>query len=377
MSPVEGKKTPLYEVHMAAGAKMVYFGGWLMPLQYTGILEEHRNVRGAAGLFDVSHMGEIAVRGGGAGALIQRLVTNDISVLEDGGVMYSPMCNEAGGVLDDLLVYRFSENSYMLVVNAANTKKDMEWIRYNNGGADIIDLSAETALVAVQGPRSPEILRSVASFDPGVLGYYRFREGYVAGADCIVSRTGYTGEDGFEIYVPAAEGVKVWEELAGAGAIYGLSPAGLGARDTLRFEASLPLYGHELDESTTPLEAGLGRFVRPGKGEFCGKGALLEQWRKGVPRLLAGLAMEERGIPRAGHSVFQGEAVAGKVTSGTYAPTLDANMAMAYLPPGTVEGSRVSVGIRGKKLGARVMTLPFYRRVKLNDSGRTSVQQGS
>ncbi|MFZ5633131.1 MAG: glycine cleavage system aminomethyltransferase GcvT [Bacillota bacterium] len=361
----ELKKTPLYEVHVAAGARMVPFGGWMMPVQYRDILEEHRAVRERAGLFDVSHMGEIIIRGPQAESLIQGLVTNDISAMEDGQVIYSPMCNQGGGVIDDLLVYRLEAGHYMLVVNAANTAGDLAWIKNQAAGkVEVSDVTGRTALLALQGPRAVEVLRPLARFNPDALGYYRFTRGRVAGMECIVSRTGYTGEDGFELYLDAADGVKLWQALMESGENTGLVPAGLGARDTLRFEASMPLYGQELDDKTTPLEAGLGRFVMPEKGPFVGREALRKQREEGLSRKLAGLSMLDRGVPRAHYPVIIGEETAGVVTSGGYAPTLDAYLAMAYVPPGVNAGDKVAVLIRGKKCGARVTPLPFYKRRK-------------
>lgn len=363
----ELKRTSLYGLHTALGAQMVPFGGWAMPLRYRDILEEHRAVRERAGLFDVSHMGEIMVRGPRAEGLVQGLVTNDISGMKDGQVIYSPMCAGDGGVLDDLLVYRLEAGRYMLVVNAANTGRDLEWIMDHAGdGAEVEDISDRTALLALQGPRALEILRPLAGFDPGHTGRYRFVRGKVAGVECIVSRTGYTGEDGFELYMDAGDGAGVWQALMETGKDYGLLPAGLGARDTLRLEASLPLYGHELDENTTPLEAGLGRFVRLDKGPFTGREALERQSREGLSRRLAGLSMVDRGVPRAGYTVLVGEVEAGAITSGGYAPSLDSCLAMAYLPPDLQPGDRAAVLIRGKKCRAEVVPLPFYKKAPVN-----------
>ncbi len=363
----ELKKTPLYDLHVSLGAQMIPFGGWTMPARYRDILEEHRAVRDRAGLFDVSHMGEIMVRGISAEGLVQGLLTNDISGLEDGQAIYSPMCAGDGGILDDLLVYRLGQGRYMLVVNAANTGRDLAWIRERAGagkGVEVEDVSDETVLLALQGPRAVEVIRPLVRFDPGKIDFYRFVWGLVAGARCIVSRTGYTGEDGFEIYTAAGDGERVWQALMESGKNHGLLPAGLGARDTLRFEASLPLYGHELNEGTTPLEAGLGRFVRLDKGSFTGREALEEQRRRGLSRRLVGLSMTDRGVPRAGYPVLLGGKPAGTVTSGGYAPTLKAYLAMAYVPSAVKPGDRVEVLIRGKKCRAEVVPLPFYKRRK-------------
>lgn len=358
----ELKKTPLYQVHLAAGARMVPFGGWCMPLQYRDILEEHRAVRERAGLFDVSHMGEIMVRGAGAESLIQGVVTNDVQAMSDGQVIYSPMCNENGGVLDDLLVYRLEKGSYLLVVNASNKDRDLEWIIGHAAKDTVVeDISEKTALLALQGPRAADILRTLAVFEPDTMGYYRFVRGEVAGVGCLVSRTGYTGEDGFEIYLNSGDAPGVWRALLEAGEDHGLAPAGLGARDTLRLEASLPLYGHELNEKITPLEAGLGRFVKLEKGYFFGREALMRQQGK-LARRLAGLTMEDRGVPRAGYQVTVNREQIGWITSGGYTPTLDKYLAMAYLSSGIMPGDRVAVIIRGKEYSAAVLSLPLYKR---------------
>ena len=370
------KKTPLHNLHLAAGAKMIGFGGWVMPVQYRDILEEHRCVRERVGIFDVSHMGEITVPGPGAQELVQGLITNDISVMEDGRVLYSPMCNDDGGVVDDILVYRFSSDGYMLVVNASNTEKDLAWIKkHNQGNADIEDVSGITALLALQGPRAANVLE-MAGFNPASLKYYRFVKGQVAGKKCLVSRTGYTGEDGFEFYISPKDVEHVWQSLLEAGGIHGILPVGLGARDTLRFEASFPLYGHELDENITPLEAGLDRFVKLHKYFFTGSEALKDQCGRGIFRRLVGLSMEERGIPRSGYPVFIDGRQEGWVTSGNYCPTLGGSFAMAYVPCGVKEGSGVEVSIRGKNCGARVVSLPLYKKKGAisNDTGRFSLQ---
>ncbi len=355
------KESPLQSVHRAAGARLIPFGGWLMPLQYQDILEEHRAVRDRAGLFDVSHMGEILVLGPGAACLLQGLLTNNALLMEEGQVIYSPMCDDDGGVLDDLLVYRLGCEEYMVVVNAANTARDLNRFRSRAGeGVEIRDLSGRLALLALQGPLSEGILSALAG--PALPGCYRFARLKLAGVECIVSRTGYTGEDGFELYLEAGAAPLVWNALMEEGEGRGLVPAGLGARDTLRFEASLPLYGRELNEKTTPLEAGLGRFVKLDKGPFSGRDALVKQAREGLSRRLAGLSMVDRGIPRAQCPVLAGGRTAGAVTSGGYAPTLNARLALAYLPPEMAPGDRVAVLIRGKECGALVVPLPFYKR---------------
>lgn len=363
----ELKKTPLNEVHKAAGAKMVDFGGWEMPVQYEGILVEHKAVREKAGLFDVSHMGEIWVEGSDSFKVVQKLVTTDISKLVPGKISYTLMCYPHGGVVDDLLVYMIDEESFLLVVNASNKDKDFEWIKKNAfGEVQITDKSSETGQVALQGPLSEEILQKITDIDLQDMRYYTWQRGLVGNIECIVSRTGYTGEDGFEIYCPAYETPKIWESImeAGEGKI---KPAGLGARDTLRFEACMPLYGHELSENITPLEAGLGFFVDLDDGDFIGREALMEMKEKGVPCKIVGFEMLERGIPRAGYPVFKGEEQIGHVTSGSFSPTLGKNIGLALIKAQhAIKGEEIEVSIRNKKLKALIVPKPFYKRIKKN-----------
>nr|WP_277999009.1 glycine cleavage system aminomethyltransferase GcvT [Moorella sulfitireducens] len=359
------KKTPLYEEHIAAGARMVEFGGWLMPLQYTGIIEEHRQVRNCTGLFDVSHMGEIVIKGPDAFKLVQKLITNDAARARGDRVIYSPMCYPDGGVVDDLLVYPQGEGEYLLVVNAGNIEKDVAWLRDNAAGlaVEVRDISPATAQLALQGPRALEILQPLAEAGLSSLGYYHWTRGRVLGVDCLISRTGYTGEDGFEIYFASAEAPALWRHLLAAGKEMGLVAAGLGARDTLRLEAALPLYGHELGPDISPLEAGLDRFVCLDKGEFNGRVALAAQKEAGVKRRLVGLAMVDRGIPRPGYPVLAGGREIGYITSGSYAPTLGKNIALALVAAGTIgAGAEVEVSIRERLQRAVVVNLPFYRR---------------
>ncbi|GFN22341.1 glycine cleavage system aminomethyltransferase GcvT [Thermanaeromonas sp. C210] len=369
MSNQEGKRTPLYEEHLAAGARMVEFGGWLMPVQYTGILEEHQAVRTQAGLFDVSHMGEIEIKGPDAFSLIQQLITNDASLARGDRVIYSPMCYPDGGTVDDILVYPQGEDKYLLVVNAANTAKDLEWIQKQaeEGGADavITDLSSATVQLALQGPEAAAILQPLTDVNLQDLGYYRWTRGRVQGIYCLISRTGYTGEDGFELYLDPAEGPQMWRGLLEAGRDRGLKPCGLGARDVLRLEAALPLYGHELGPHITPVEAGLGRFIRPEKGEFNGREVLKQQKEVGPPRRLVGLVMQDRGIPRPDYPVSRGDKVVGRVTSGSFAPALGKNIALALVEKGyALEGEELTVNIRGREHPAQVVPLPFYSRKK-------------
>ncbi|MBV8200494.1 MAG: glycine cleavage system aminomethyltransferase GcvT [Acidobacteria bacterium] len=364
------RRTPLYACHLEQGARMVPFAGWEMPVQYAGVIDEHRAVRGAAGLFDVSHMGEVGVRGAGAEAFLQRLTPNDVAQLAAGRAHYSGLLTDRGTYVDDLLIYRLAADDFLVVVNASNAERDLDWIRRHAGegeapAAEITDESDSYARRALQGPRALAILEPLAS--PGVAGlrYYGFLRGEVAGAPAIISRTGYTGEDGFELYLEPAAAPEVWRRLLAAGAPHGLVPAGLGARDTLRLEAAMALYGHEIDERTTPLEAGLSWVVKLGKGDFLGRAALAAQRERGVERTLVGLAVQDRGIARQGHAVLSGGKVVGEVTSGTFSPTLGRAIAMAYVPPALAAADTpLEVDVRGRKLAAVVAELPFYRRKK-------------
>ncbi len=359
-------KTPLYETHCRLGGKMVEFAGWVLPVQYTSIIDEHRATRERAGLFDVSHMGEIGVAGPGALEFLQELLPNDIARLEDGGVLYSPLLNEKGGFIDDLLVYRLQPDRYLLVVNAANTERDLDWARTAAGGRSnlvVQDESDRWAQLALQGPRARQVLAKLAREDVDSIGYYRFRpEVEVGPARCLVSRTGYTGEDGFELYCTPQEAPGLWDALLEAGEEEGVVPAGLGARDTLRFEACLPLYGHELDEETTPWEAGLGRFVALEKGiDFIGRDALVAKQEPG--RCLVGFEMLDPGIPRTGYELTVHGRKVGQVTSGTRAPSLGKNLGLGYVPVEmAVPGTRVWVRIRGEDREAVIIPTPFYRR---------------
>ncbi|MCR4441154.1 MAG: glycine cleavage system aminomethyltransferase GcvT [Peptococcaceae bacterium] len=362
-------KTPLYERHVELGARMAGFGGWIMPIQYTGVLEEHRAVRSAAGIFDVSHMGEIRVSGKGALFFLRKLLTSDPASLETGQVQYSLMCCESGGVVDDLLVYRLGEESFLLVVNAGNKDKDVDWLRGHQkttghgDSVEIRDISAETGQIAVQGPRSAEILGKLCEAKLEGMRYYSFLKTRVAGLEALVSRTGYTGEDGFEIYLRVGETKEAWDRIMEAGKPAGLVPAGLGARDTLRLEASMPLYGHELSQSTTPLEAGLERFVSWGKGGFIGREALEQEKREGVKKKLVGFVMVERGVPRAGYELLKMGRVIGKATSGSYAPSLDGCLGMGYVQAQeAVAGNRIEVMIRGRWAAAEIVNRPFYKK---------------
>ncbi len=360
----EVRRTPLYNVHVAAGAKMVEFGGWLMPIQYEGILKEHQAVRSAAGLFDVSHMGEIRISGQGARDFLQKLVTNDVSRLKPGCALYSPMCNPQGGTIDDLLVYQLEDDQYLLVVNAANIQKDYDWVKSQAASSVIIEnVSEKTCQLALQGPAAQRILQKITAIDLRDIKYFCFVYGRVEGVECLVSRTGYTGEDGFELYFPAEHAEDLWQAILAAGQLGGVKPVGLGARDTLRFEACLALYGHELTDEISPLMAGLGWTVKFNKPEFIGREALLKEKEAGPTHRLVGFEMIDRGIPRQGYPLYKEDREVGWVTSGTFAPTLEKNLGLAYVAVQWAEtGGELDVMVRNKPLKARIVQKPFYKR---------------
>ena len=356
--------TPLYRQHVALGGQIVNFAGWALPVQYTSILSEHEAVRSALGLFDVSHMGEVTIKGRSAEDFVQKLVTGDVAKLKDRQVLYSLMCYEDGGVVDDLLVYKLSVEEYLLVVNAANTDKDFAWITsMAPSGVEVKNESATTAQLALQGPQAEAALQSLTDFPLADLAYFHFEPRLVvAGKPALVSRTGYTGEDGFELYLANEDAPAVWDALLLAGAPFGIVPVGLGARDTLRFEACLPLYGHEIAKDITPLEANLAPFVKLRKeADFVGKSALAAQKKTIPPRELIGISMVERGIPRVGCEVIVGSSPIGHITSGTFSPTRKENLGLALVKRGTVGlGDEVLVLVRGKPLRAQRIPLPFY-----------------
>jgi aminomethyltransferase len=343
---------------------MTPFGGWTMPVEYSGIAVEHRAVRSAAGLFDVSHMGEFEITGPQALALLQQVTCNDVARLQDGQAQYSALPTENGGVIDDLLVYRFNSERFMLVVNASNIQKDFDWIAaHNTAGAQIEDISDETSLLAVQGPGSLAILQRIADQDLQSIPSYHFRYGKAAGIDVIFSRTGYTGEDGFETYLPAARSEQLWNAILEAGSSNGLLPAGLGARNTLRLEARMLLYGNDIDERTSLLEAGLGWIVKFGKGSFVGREALEKQKAEGVTRKLVGFAMLGREIARDHYPVLIGGRQVSHVTSGSPSITLRKNIGLTYLPVADAQtGTSFDVVVRGRTCEAQVVETPFYKR---------------
>jgi aminomethyltransferase len=356
------KRTPLRDVHVKAGAKMVPFGGWDMPVQYSGIIEEHRTVRRAVGLFDISHMGEFEVRGPGALAAVQHLCTNDAAALAEGQVQYAALCYPDGGIVDDLTVYRLAADHFMLVVNASNIDKDWAWVTAPRAaGAEWRNVSDETALLAVQGPKAEGLVGRLADRDVTDLGYYHFVRGTVAGVPALISRTGYTGEDGFELYIAAGGAERLWSALLEAGRAEGIQPIGLGARDTLRLEMKYALYGNDIDQTTNPLEAGLGWVVKPAKGDFIGRAAIEALRARGVTRRLVGFEMAERAVPRHGYRLLAGGTPIGVVTSGSFGPSVERSIGMGYVPVGLAAvGSELHVEIRGATHAARVVKTPFY-----------------
>lgn len=361
------KRTPLFSMYEKYGAKIVDFHGWEMPVQFSKIQEEHEAVRTKAGLFDVSHMGEVAVTGSGALDFLQRLVTNDVSKLVPGKAQYAAMCYENGGTVDDLLVYQKGEGDYLLVINSANVDSDYEWIASHvEGRAKTENISDQMAQLAIQGPKAEAILQKLTETDLSAIKFFRFQDHVsVAGVKALVSRTGYTGEDGFEIYCEAGQAEKLWEAIMDAGEPEGLQPCGLGARDTLRFEAKLPLYGQELSPEITPIEAGIGFAVKTDKpADFIGKPVLKKQKEEGAPRKLIGIEMIDKGIPRTGYEVFNadGEKI-GEVTTGTQSPTLKKNVGLALLKREySGLGTEVEVQVRKKRLKAVIVKTPFYKR---------------
>ncbi|MEZ4422883.1 MAG: glycine cleavage system aminomethyltransferase GcvT [Gemmatimonadota bacterium] len=358
------KRTPLFEEHQALGGKIVPFAGYEMPVQYPeGITAEHEAVRKAAGLFDVSHMGEFFVRGPDALAFIQHLAVNDASRLEPGQAQYSAMCRPDGGIIDDLLVYRYPDH-WMLVVNGARRSEDWAWARQQAEAFDVTleDRSDQIALLALQGPAAPRILGPLTDLDLEAIGYYRFAEGTVDGVPATVSRTGYTGEDGFELYVDEAHAVRLWRRLLEVGAEHGLKPAGLGSRDSLRLELGYALYGNDLDETRNPIEGGLSWIVKFDKGDFVARDVLERVKAEGPAERLVGLRLTERAFPRAGYAVVSEGAEVGTLTSGTLSPTLGEGIALAYVPAALAKaGTELGVRIRGRDFGARVERPPFYR----------------
>jgi len=358
-------KTPLHARHVALGARMVPFSGWDMPVEYSGISDEHLAVRTRAGLFDVSHMGEIEVAGDDALAAVQRITSNDAAKLKIGQIQYSGLTTEQGAFVDDLLVYRLADTHFLLVVNAGNIARDFDWIREQiapAGDAVAVNSSNRYALVALQGPASREILQTLTGVDLAAIKYYWFATGEVAGIRATISRTGYTGEDGYEIFVAPQYAERLWDALLQAGKVANLKPAGLGARDTLRLEAGMRLHGSDIDETTSVLEADLEWILSWSKGDFVGRAALERQKAAGLERRLVGFEMIDRAIARHGHPVYMDGRSVGDVTSGTQTPFLKKAIGMAYVPAATPTGAEIDIDVRGRRAKARIVPLPFYKR---------------
>jgi aminomethyltransferase len=348
------KQTPLYRNHVALKGRMVEFAGWSMPVMYSGILEETRAVRQSVGIFDISHMGRVRVSGSGATALLQEVTSNDVAALQSTEAQYSLLTNPTGGIIDDIIVYREAEESYLVVINASNTAKDLEWIRrHNSAEVSITDQTDETAMIAVQGPAAPEMVASLVGM-PELLELKRFQYGVAdfAGVGILCCRTGYTGEDGFELIVPAGQAGELWEDLLKNGAV----ACGLGARDALRIEAGYPLYGHEIDDTTTPVEAGLMWVVSLEKGDFIGKEAISSVKTTGSSRRLVGLSSRERIQPRQGYTIYRNDVEIGVVTSGVFSPTVGHSVAMGYVDRGSAKtGTEVTIAVRDKRCSAHVV----------------------
>ena len=358
------KRTALFDEHKKAGAKIVPFAGYEMPVQYTGVIDEHTTVRTAVGLFDVSHMGEVELTGPRALEVANRIITNDLRRLSDNQACYTAMVKEDAGIIDDLVVYRFSPERILICVNASNRAKDFAWMYEQAAGdCDVTDQSDSYVQIAVQGPKAPELVQRLADRDVSGVATYHFTTGKVAGIDAIISRTGYTGEDGFELYVPSEGGPTVWQALLETGADLGVKPAGLGARDSLRLEMRYALYGNDIDETTNPYESGLGWVVKLDKDDFVGKAALEKIKADGVTRRLVGFEMIDRGIARHGYPVVAGGEKVGEVTSGTKGPSVNKAIGIAYVPKAMSKvGTEIEIEIRGKPTKAQIVKTPFYKR---------------
>lgn len=368
MSSTQLKKTALNEAHRKQGGKMVDFGGWDMPVQYpAGTIAEHMAVRTAAGIFDVSHMGEVEIKGPQSLALVQHITSNDASKLADGQIQYSGLTTPAGTFVDDILVHRFGPDHYFLCVNASNTDKDFDWIQSHAPGfdAEVTNLSPKYTQLAIQGPKALEIMQPLTDVELAAIKYYWFTTGHVDGVPAIIARTGYTGEDGVEIYFDPSESERIWDKILEAGKPAGLIPCGLAARNTLRLEAKMALYGHEIDDTTTVLEADLAWICKLGKGEFLGRDKLAKQKEDGLMRKLVGFEVLDKGIARDGYPVFIDGQQAGHVTSGSPAPFLKKNIGLAYLPIEHIAiGTKFEIDVRGRRLAAEVVPTPFYKRSK-------------
>jgi aminomethyltransferase len=358
------KRTKLNQIHKQLGAKMAEFGGWEMPIEYSGIIHEHLAVRNSAGLFDISHMGEIIIRGPESLELLQKVTCNDVSRLRDGQVQYSALLFPNGTFVDDILVHRLSPDDYFVCVNASNTDKDLKWIcEHNDFDTEVEDVSDQYTQLAIQGPQAGHILQKLVNIDLTAIRYYWFQRENVDGVESIISRTGYTGEDGFEIYFPPESSEHIWTHLLERGTAEGLLPVGLGARNTLRLEAKMALYGHEISEKITPWEADLAWIVKMEKGDFIGRAALLQQQQHGIDKKLVGFEVEGKGIAREGYAVFIDGHCVGRVTSGGPAPYLKKNLGLAYVPVTHAQvGTPLDIEIRTNLVRARIVETPFYRR---------------
>jgi aminomethyltransferase len=359
------KRTPFYNIHTALGAKMVEFAGYEMPVQYSGIIEEHLAVRQKVGVFDVSHMGEFFVRGSDALVFLQKVTINDVARLKPGRVQYSAMCYHDGGIIDDLLIYRM-ENQYMLVVNASNLQKDFDWLQSQKfGDVEIENVSDTTALLAVHGPKSLATLQKLTKEDLSKVEYYSFTRNTLAGISMIISRTGYTGELGFELYfsADAEQAKRIWNAIFDAGKEFGITPVGLGARDTLRLEMGFCLYGNDIDKTTHPLEAGLGWITKLNKNDFNGRDAIVKAKQEGLKRKLVGFTLSDRTLARHGYEIMYNARVVGHVTSGTFSPSLQKGVGMGYVASELANvGTIVSILVRGKEIPATIVTLPFLQK---------------
>lgn len=362
----EPKKTALYNAHGKYGGKVIDFAGWALPVQYEGLTAEHEAVRNNAGVFDVSHMGEVEVRGNQATDFVQNLVTNDVSVMNENQVIYGMMCYPNGGIVDDLLVYKHTNNFYLLVINASNVEKDFQWMKDNVGSydAELKNTSEDVSEIALQGPKAEEILQELTDTNLSDIAFFYFKTDVkIAGRSCLVSRTGYTGEDGFEIYMKHEDAEHVWDKILETGKDKGAKPTGLGCRDTLRFEANMPLYGNELSPEITPLEAGFGNFVKLGKPNFIGKDALVKQKAEGLKRKIAAFEMVGPGIPRHGYEVLADGKNIGFVTTGYYSPTLKKNIGLAMVEIEFAElGKPIDIQIRKNVVRAKVVSRKFYNK---------------
>jgi aminomethyltransferase len=358
------KRTPFFEIHQKAGGKIVPFGGYEMPVQYAGIMEEHKTVRNAVGVFDVSHMGEFFAAGTQALPFLQNITVNDVSKLTPGKAQYSAMCYEDGGIVDDLLIYMLAENSYMIVVNASNIDKDWEWMKKHcPSDVSFENKSDGTALLAVQGPKSLQTMQKLTSANLASIPYYHFVQGNLAGIDMIISRTGYTGELGFEIYFDVQHGEKIWNAIFDAGKEFGIAPIGLGARDTLRLEMGYCLYGNDIDQTTNPIEGGLGWITKLAKGDFIAKPVLERTKAEGPKRKLVGMMLQDKAVPRHGYPLMVNGTSVGVVTSGTFSPMLGKGIAMGYVNASHAEiGSKIQIDVRGKFIDATIVTLPFLKK---------------